>query len=49
MIEVDEILKVINQMNKYLEGHYVLGGSWEFRNIDIFKILELGLILYSFK
>ena len=28
MIEIDDVLKVINQLNKYLKGYYVLGGSW---------------------
>jgi hypothetical protein len=28
MIEIDDVFKVINQLNKYLKGYYVLGGSW---------------------
>ncbi|WP_457642002.1 GSU2403 family nucleotidyltransferase fold protein [Persephonella sp.] len=28
MIEIEDILKVIEHLNKYLRGYYVLGGSW---------------------
>ncbi len=28
MTELEDILKIINQLNKYLKGYYVLGGSW---------------------
>jgi len=28
MVEIKDVLKVINRLNKYLKGYYVLGGSW---------------------
>jgi hypothetical protein len=28
MKEIDEILKIIDELNKFIDGYYILSGSW---------------------